>query len=151
MSVDIKQAIHHQCLENIQQRRQHALEAIAMARQSANEEGKSSAGDKHETGRAMAQLEQEKAGKQLQDLEDLLAVIKRLDPSAKNTTVVMGSLAYTSNGIFYLSVAAGKISLSGIDYYAISPASPMGAALLGNKANAEVSLNGKTLSITAVF
>jgi hypothetical protein len=49
----------------VHQRIASAEEAIRMAQESANQEGKSSAGDKYETGRAMAQLEIEKASGQL--------------------------------------------------------------------------------------
>jgi sortase (surface protein transpeptidase) len=56
----LKTRLHSLCVSYVGQRIETAQRAIAIAQASANEETKSSAGDKYETGRAMAQLEIEK-------------------------------------------------------------------------------------------
>ena len=53
-------------------------EAIYTAQLSANEETKSSAGDKYETGRAMAQLEIEKNTAQLAEALKLKQMLKQI-------------------------------------------------------------------------
>ena len=55
------------CKKVIESRIMHTQEAIDSARESANSEQKSTAGDKHDTARAIAQFEQEKLSKQLAD------------------------------------------------------------------------------------
>ncbi len=121
-----------------------------MAQESANEEGKSSAGDKHETGRAMAQLESEKAAKQLQEAMDLLAILKRIDPEAVHQSAGLGSLVTTDQGNFYLSVAVGKVEVEGFNCFAISVNSPIGAKLLGLKVDGTTEFNGKVYKVLAV-
>ena len=48
------------------------------AQQAANEEGKSSAGDKYETGRAMMQIERDKAAQQLDEALKLKNIIDHI-------------------------------------------------------------------------
>ncbi len=53
------------CHNYVDQRITNSKQAMDDAQAAANEEGKSSAGDKYETGRAMAQIERDKAAQQL--------------------------------------------------------------------------------------
>lgn len=104
-------------------------------------EGKSSAGDKHETARAMAQLEQEKLGKQLQDAEQQKMILE------KNN----GTLLKTNRGYLFVCIALGKLSVDTIPVMAISPQSPLGAKLAGKKAGDSVSMNGTDYLIEEIF
>ena len=63
----IKKHLHERCLAIVQQRMCDAKEAMDGAQQSANQEEKSSAGDKYETGRAMAQIARDQAAQQLDE------------------------------------------------------------------------------------
>lgn len=146
----MKAAIHKACIDLIKQRIANAEEAIGIARESANEEGKSSAGDKHETGRAMAQLEQENAGRQLAELTDQLQILQRIDAEINSSTVSRGSLVDTSMGKFYLSVGLGKVQINGADIFAISPDSPIGKVLMGAANNASLEFNGRKIQITSL-
>ena len=112
---------------------------------------RSSAGDKHETGRAMAQLEQEKSTKQLQEAFELKKSILKIDPNLHSSFISKGSLVLTDQGNFYISIAAGKIQVDNIDYFAISPLSPIAIAFIGAKANQKINFNGKDYFIEAVF
>ena len=64
---EIKRKLYQHCINFVDKRIAAAKETIAMAQESANEDTKSSAGDKYETGRAMAQLEIEKTAGQLEE------------------------------------------------------------------------------------
>ena len=57
----IKQELYKLCLEYVENRFQTIQNTIKEIQESLGSETKSSAGDKHETGRAMLQLEREKA------------------------------------------------------------------------------------------
>ncbi len=143
----IKEQVHAECVRLIEERVKNAQEAVQLAQEGANSEDKSSAGDKHETGRAMAQLESEKATKQKQESLDLLAVLKKINPEQNSPQVSLGSLIETSNGNFYVSVAAGKVELDVYQCFAISPGSPIGAILMGLKKGDCADFNGKTFLI----
>ncbi len=123
-----KLALYNQCLAYVQQRIDTATEAMRAAQESANSESKSSAGDKYETGRAMAQLERDRHAQLLADAQRMLQELQHID-LAPASIVRAGSLVKTSRGSFFISVSAGRIPLDGTDYMAVSSASPIGSAL----------------------
>jgi hypothetical protein len=60
----IKTAVYHHCESYLRQKAKGYLSQDQSLLESLDSEGKSSAGDKHETGRAMIQLEREKLAQQ---------------------------------------------------------------------------------------
>ena len=111
---------------------------------------KSSAGDKHETGRAMAQLEQEKLSQQLNSALELRNTLSQIDPEAKHDRVQFGSLVETSIGSFFLSVGIGNIVHEKDQLFCISPVTPMGKILMDAKSGDSVQFNGKTIEVLSV-
>ena len=61
-NLKIKEALHASCVGFVEDRLETIQKTIQDIQMSLTSETKSSAGDKHETGRAMLQLEREKAG-----------------------------------------------------------------------------------------
>ncbi|MFD2573910.1 3-oxoacyl-ACP synthase [Spirosoma soli] len=131
--LNIKQALFFQCKVYVQQRIATAKQAMEAAQESANSESKSSAGDKYETGRAMAQLERDRHAQLLAEAIKLEQELIRLNTDKHYDTVQPGSLVITNRGTFFISISAGKLVVEGADYFAISPASPIGAVLAGKK------------------
>jgi transcription elongation GreA/GreB family factor len=120
------------------------------AQESANSESKSSAGDKYETGRAMAQLERDRHAQLLAEAKKLDQELTRLNVEKEYTTVQPGSLVTTNRGAFFISISAGKLTIDGIEYFAISPASPIGTVLAGRKTGESVTFNKLTYQIERV-
>ena len=63
--MNLKEALFKQCEAFVNKRLRNIEEVISSNQKALQSETKSTAGDKHETGRAMLQLEMEKAGQQL--------------------------------------------------------------------------------------
>ena len=143
----IKKRLHEKCAEISQQRVSDLSSIIQEAQDAANNETKSSAGDKHETGRAMAQLETEKLSKQLSEALKLQQNILQINPNTEHKQVTVGSLVTTNNGIFYIAASLGKIEVDENLYFIISPVSPIGKLLIGLKTNGSFSFNGKDYTI----
>lgn len=147
----IKTLLHWQCLEYIENCIKNAQLALTDALQSGNTEGKSSAGDKHETTRALLQIEQEKHTKQLQEMVALKEKLMRIDPLICSEIISTGSVVVTSAGNFYIAIAAGKLLLDDVSYFAISPNSPIAIKLIGLKEKGVTWFNGITYVIESVF
>ena len=113
---------------------QAAQEAMQNAQDSANEETKSSAGDKYETGRAMAQIERDRHAQLFDQLRQERAVLDRIDPDFVFQRVGLGALVTTSVGVFFVSISAGMVVIDGQKVIAMSPQSPLGASLMGKQA-----------------
>jgi hypothetical protein len=111
---------------------------------------KSSAGDKHETSVAMAHLEQEKTGKQLQLVESMLSTVNKLIPLT-TLKVQPGHLIRTTAGWYFLSVGLGKIEVNEETIYCLSSQSPIGQLLLGKQANDQIHWQDKRITILEIL
>lgn len=145
-----KEKVHQSCLALAFEKRNQITEAIERVYESLSAEGKSTAGDKHETGRAMLQLEREKLGMQLKNIEETCAILQKIDASQKHSKIALGSYIKTERMNYYLSVSMGQYTVENETVFAISPQSPIGRLLLGKTVNGVVSFNGKNQTIVEV-
>jgi len=139
------------CQQRVQDRLTRVREALEETRAAAHNETKSSAGDKHETARALAQNEVERLGAQLQQWEQVQRVLDGLDTERVHTQVALGSYVVTSQGDFYLSAGLGKIEAPPHRFFAVSLQSPIGQQLKGCVAQDVFTLNGKEVRIEQVY
>ncbi|MGE0562826.1 MAG: 3-oxoacyl-ACP synthase [Flavobacteriales bacterium] len=137
-----KLKVFQQCLAVVESNISAIKLALKEAQDAANNETKSTAGDKHETGRAMAQLETEKLSAQLNEALKMGQAINQLNPKQQTEQVLLGSLVTTNKGNFYVAISLGKIEVEGKACYIISPVSPIGKILLTKKEKDSFSLNG---------
>ena len=145
-----KPALHALCHVFIEQRIDAARTAMQAAQESSSSETKSSAGDKYETGREMANAERDRNAAHMQQAQQLQAELVRINPDAPCDTVRPGALVITSLGRFYISISAGKLALDGPEIFAVSAAAPVAVALKGRRAGEEAAFNGKLVRVLAV-
>ena len=148
---NIKQILFKKCSDYVDIRIDNALNALNSAGESVTNETKSSSGDKHETGRAMAQIEQEKASQMLSEANNLKQFLNKIDPSIVSAHAIVGSLVITNLGNYYISIAAGKFLIDEKVYFAISSKSPIGAKLLGESVNSSFKFNGNNYQIHEIL
>jgi transcription elongation GreA/GreB family factor len=147
----IKEKLFFHC-ENYIQKRKNLLEQRKNELQLAlTYETKSSAGDKHETGRAMIQIEREKLGNQLLLLEKEFQKLRSLKNHYNTGIVSLGSVVRTDKENFYIALAAGPCDIEIHTYYCISPTSPIGKLLLGKKVKEHINFNSKISTITEIL
>lgn len=122
--------------------------AVDNAQNAANEESKSSAGDKYETGRAMAQNDRDLYARQLIEAQNDLFIVQQIKPDETFISAQLGSLVSTSMGDFLLSISAGIIEIDGKKYMSTSMESPIGMLLKGKKKGDKIDFRGKTVTIS---
>ncbi|MBZ9626938.1 hypothetical protein LB450_02375 [Psychroflexus sp. CAK1W] len=149
--MNIKPKLYHQCLELVEKRRNSIQNHIADIHNSLLSETKSSAGDKHETGRAMLQLEREKAGQQLAEIEKLRTLLSKINIQERPGKVGVGSLVFTSEAHYFIAVSLGALQTDAQTVYAISPVTPIGQLLMGRQEGDELSFNGNSFVIEQVI
>ena len=120
--------------------------------ESNKQEGKSSAGDKHETAAAQVHLELEKMGKQMQEHNRKCEELERFHPSKleTNNQVRSGSLVETIEGWFYIITSFGKLTTESGECYVVSASSPIGAALLGKHVGEAFQWNGRSGKVIGI-
>ncbi len=149
-SQPLKEHIKQHCLSVINEKIAGLQSAITSVNESANNETKSSAGDKHETAKAMMQLEQEKLSKQLSDLQNQYNDLDKIDCSTSSAIIRKGSLIETDKGWFFISVGLGKLQFDNKVVFAVSEQSPIGKFLLEKNFGATFEFNGISYSVKSV-
>lgn len=124
--------------------------ALQSVQEAANQETKSSAGDKYETGRAMMHLEKEKLSGQMAEALKMKQALDVINPEKTWERAELGALVQTAQASYFLSVSLGKLEVAGQTVFAISPASPIGRQLLGKKVGDTIQFGGKIMEITEV-
>ena len=137
-------------MELLGKRRNELMEAIDAIQQGANADTKSTAGDKHETARAMAQLDVEMLSKQLAETNKSIEILKRIPTNNTSKTIQQGSVVETNMGTFYLSVGLGNIQVDGKTIMAISTESPMAKAIMGKKAGDQIEWRAQQMTVIAI-
>jgi hypothetical protein len=146
-----KQKIYHQYHQLVQDRIDAFRDMIAALTEDSKNDAKGSAGDKHETALSMMHIEQEKFNTKLKEVLAQKAVLDKLDSSVVAETIILGSLV-KANGIYlYLSLALPKINIDGINIIALSPQSPLGNKLMGNKVGFSFEINTTKYTIEEIF
>lgn len=147
----LKNSLIALCLRYAEEKITTSQEAIQGAQASANEETKSSSGDKYETGRAMAQLEIEKQTAQLNEAKKLKQQLEKINFESRSDRVQLGSIVKTDKENYFIAIPAGRLTVDGEHFFAVSAASPIAQALSGKKAGATIDFNKKALTILAVL
>ena len=128
---EIKQQLLNACTDFVEAKFKTISDSIASNKSDLTSESKSSAGDKHETGRAMIQLEMEKSGQQLAEVSKMQETLKKVSIENSLENIGLGSLIKTTKGTYFVAISIGKVVLEKQDYFVISAQSPIGNQLLG--------------------
>ncbi|MFZ9611646.1 MAG: hypothetical protein ACO29Q_00055 [Crocinitomicaceae bacterium] len=142
----------HQALATILLEKHHELSSILRdAAEGKSNDAKSSAGDKHEVGVAMVQLEQEKLGKQVQIIEEQLTLLSRIDLSKIHVKIGLGSLVNCENQWYYFSIGHGLLLVANQSIFCLNPQAPLGKEMLGKAVGDSVFFQGRKMVIQSIF
>ena len=142
-----KEKIINQIIGQLEIKIEIIQRAISDAKESRDNETKSSVGDKYETGRAMIQMEIEKNQAQLNKTEAFKNSLTTIDSNIQVRNVTFGSLVLTSQGLYFFALPYGKIEVEGTPVFCLSLASPIGQAVAGKSTGESVVFHGRELKI----
>jgi hypothetical protein len=146
-----KHALKSACINLLQKRITTAQQAMQQAQESANSEDKSSAGDKHETARAMSQLERDMHAKQLQEAKRDLQLIDNLKTDVLSNKAGPGAFVLCDELSFFISLGLGSATIEGRKVILLSPNAPLANVLDKKNKNDSFQFNGKEVKIHDVF
>ncbi len=149
--MNIKQKLYEACQTAINNRLEIIESTIKEIQESLLSETKSSAGDKHETGRAMLQLEREKAGNQLSEIQKTKEILYKVNTEAVSKKVCLGSVVYTSKTNYFIAISAGKLKVGNTYFYAISASTPIGKLLMSKSENETITFNKQDFKINKIL
>lgn len=122
------------------------LEHLISETRAANNETKSSMGDKYETSREMVQQEINNLQVQLNENLKALNSLKLINTN-QHSVIGLGSLVETEKGFFYIAVSLGEIRFHEKKIFVISTESPLAKAMHGKSKGDEFILNNLKQSI----
>jgi len=137
-------------MDEVEGRLQNVQNQIKDLQDALGSETKSSAGDKHETGRAMIQLEREKAGNRLAEIEKTKVILTKIDVLKPSEVSGLGSIVFTDQANYFISVSLGQIEVDGTVFYAISSQTPIGILLKGKRKDDEISFREQKIKVFEV-
>ena len=126
------------------------LEHLISETRAANNETKSSMGDKYETSREMVQQEINNLQVQLNENIKALNSLKLINTN-QHSVIGLGSLVETEKGFFYIAVSLGEIRFQEKKIFVISTESPLAKLLFGKKKGNEISLNNSKQTIQNIW
>lgn len=150
MNSSLKHTLFELCQQFVDGRLDAIQQTISEIQESLSSETKSSAGDKHETGRAMLQLEREKAGQQLAEIQKLNQILSKIDLSKPSKTIGLGSLVFTTQAHYFIIISAGQLLAQDQQFYAISANTPIAKLLLGKQAGDLITFRNQEFTIIEV-
>ena len=146
-----KGLIYNEIKENIDYRIEEIKHAISIQKESLETASEATAGDKHNTSRAMMHIEEEKLSQQLAQFLKLKKIINKISPNKITTSITLGSLIETNNGWLHISIPLGKLIIDKFEVMVVSLISPIGQALNNKEVGDSVQFNGKRWEILHVF
>ncbi|GAB4153574.1 MAG: hypothetical protein Tsb0033_00300 [Winogradskyella sp.] len=149
--MNTKELLYLKCQEALQSRLRSITDNISDLEQALQSETKSTAGDKHETGRAMIQIERERAGQQLLEIQTQFKLLKKVNAKSIHLKAVHGSVVFTSQQNYFIAVSCGEIIIDDQKFYAVSPITPIGRLLLSKAKGDLVTFRESSFIITKIL
>jgi len=151
MTLAIKQQAFQFCGEYVHSTLEKIHLGLDNIQEALQSETKSSAGDKHETGRAMLHLEREKLGHRWAEAEKMETTLQRISIRHTEARAVLGSLVQTNTTSYFIAISAGKLETEIGPVYCISPETPIGRLLMGKTVGDTFRFRGRPSEIITIL
>lgn len=148
--MSFKKRLYQHCFQLLCERVEEAKRLIDDAQEASNSETKSSAGDKYETGRAMAQLEKERHARRHVEALNALYRLESIGCRQRTDDIDVGSLVEADNATYYLIVGLGLVEYEGRKVHVISEHAPMGQVLLGLEEEEDFVFRGREMVVQRI-
>ncbi|WP_028374750.1 hypothetical protein [Leeuwenhoekiella sp. MAR_2009_132] len=145
----LKKELIQELKERLNKRLEQLRETKAGLIESRESDGKSSAGDKYETGVEMIQQEMERTQGQIDQTEKQKEVLSRISLTP-NTIIGDGSLVLTDKASYFIGIPFGELKLATGNVYCISTASPIGELLTGAQVGETVTFRDQVIKIVEI-
>jgi len=146
----LKQKVYERCGALLEEKIKGLRAMLLELEKGSENDTKSSVGDKHETARAMMQLEQEKISRQLKEALEQRSGLEKIISLPVSSKINTGSLVKTNAGYLLLSIPFGKVQVNQTNIMLLSPRSPLALKLVGHKKGDKTEFNGVAYLIESI-
>ncbi len=145
-----KEQLFQSCETYLKERITRISAALKDLENDLENETKSSAGDKYETGREMINLEWNKLSVQLQQFRRLNETLEMAKSRSVSDSIQLGSLVKTSVAKYFIAIPAGQVKLGEDIFFCIGANSPIAQVFLGKRQGESVTFSGKQIQIESI-
>ena len=149
--IKFKTLLKNICIDVFKKRIAAAEFVVQQAQDSANSDEKSSAGDKHETGRAHGQNDREMNERQLSEAKRELQLAESINADKIYDSFVKGAVAICGEEIYFMSVGLGKTEIEHKKVFLISPDAPLSKLMFEKKSGDKIVFNEKEFLLMEVY
>ena len=149
--IKLKTELKAMAVDILEERIHQSNAAMASAQDAANNEDKSTVGDKHEVSRSMAMFDREIHAKQLEAAKKELALVLHTDVTQLHSTIIAGTYVEAENGKYFFLSGLGTIETSFGKVYFLSLNSPLGKTFTNKKTGDVIEFNKTSIRILEVF
>jgi hypothetical protein len=146
-----KHGLKAYCATLLRARVETARLAMQSAQESANNEDKSSAGDKYETGRAMSQIDRDRSAGQMDEAIQEMLKLQSIDVDKLYSEVTNGAVVHCGDVTYFIATGLGTITYEGHKVVVLSPKAPLSNLLRGKIKGDIVTFHGRSFEVTDVF
>lgn len=147
---ELKNRLVDHCRNLLDGRINQSLEQMQNLQEAANNEEKSSAGDKYETSRAMNQISKDMFAQNLQENQQELSMFLSILQQKRGELVRPGHLVYCGTVLFFITVGLVKLIFEGRIVLVVSSTAPVAQQILGKKKGESIRFNNQDLQILAI-
>lgn len=147
---DLRTELVESCKKYLQNKIEVVKKAMDGLKDDLENESKSSAGDKYETGREMINIEWNKLTVQLNEYDRLSQILNRIKEYRPNGNVILGSVVITDTANYFISIPAGEIESGKEKFYAVGTQAPIAQMLIGKKVGDAVTFNEREFTIREI-
>jgi hypothetical protein len=147
---ELKEKIIAHCREILEQKLAIINKELEHLSQAIADDTKSSAGDKYETSREMANLEKGKLQAQVLGFGKMLATLGALS-MATSDKVEAGSLIKTDKEWIFLAVSLGQIEVADKTILAISPVAPLAQLMMDKKEGVVIAFRNIKYNLISIY
>lgn len=149
--VAFKNMLKNTAVAIIEERILMTKSAIDSAQEAANNEDKSSAGDKYETGRAMGHLAKDMyARQQAENIKDL-DQLQKVNIQTVYSTAQTGAFIRCKDHAFFIAAGLGKQQVAEWSVFFLSPNAPLAKVLFHKKPGDTFLFNKQELLIVEIY
>jgi hypothetical protein len=145
-----KEEIKKVCLFVLKERINHASMAMQLAQETANNQEKSSVGDKYETARAMSQIDRDMNAGQLEKAQLEYAFLENIHTTQIHQCIALGCLFELDDILFFVATGLGSITVLQKSIMIISHQSPLFEQVKMKKVGDMVTFKNELKKITNV-
>jgi transcription elongation GreA/GreB family factor len=99
----------------------------------------------------MLQLEREKAGNQLAEIQKIKEALFKINIETNSDKIGLGSVIYTSKANYFIAISAGELQFENELFYAISSSTPIAKLLLGKTIGNQINFRDQNFKIIKVI